>query len=204
MQHRNRLDIRVGGPTLLTAALMLLVLPLQWLAAALTAALWHECCHYIAVKLCGGVIRCVRIGAGEAVMECKPMRPGRELLCSLAGPMGSLLLVPFVHWIPGIAVCGCFHALYNLLPVYPLDGGRALYTAVFSLLPGDRAERLCSGIEGAAVILVITASVVSAFVLKLGIFPMLLTAILLFRVKREKLLANCRNKRYNSPTNVKR
>ena len=204
MRHQNRLRISIGWVALLTAALMLLVLPLKWMTAAVAAAIWHESCHGIAVKLCGGTIRCVRVGSHGAVMECEPMSMGRELLCSLAGPLGSILLVFLAKWCPRTAVCGLIHAVYNLLPVYPLDGGRALHSAVLMLLPCDRAERFFLHFERAVIAFAVIAAAVSAFVLDLGVIPVLAVLILLYRVKREKSLANCGCRGYNRPTIVKR
>ena len=189
---------------LLSAALMLLILPLQWILAAGAAALWHELCHIIAVRLCGGTFHRVNIGDGGIVMECKPMSLEKEVLCFLAGPLGSLLLLTLATCFPKIALCGFVHGLYNLIPVYPLDGGRALQAAAFVFLPRERAETFCVGTAYVAVIAVVCLAAVGVFVWKLGVLPVLLAAILLFRINREKLLANFRDRGYNRPTIVKR
>jgi len=204
MGYRNRWNIQISGTMLLSGALMLLVLPLQWVMAVLIAAFWHELCHILAVKLCGGSIRSMEVGDSGAVMECREMTPGREVICVLSGPFGSMLLLCLVKWFPRIAICGCFHGLYNLIPVYPLDGGRALQAAAFALLQRDQAESLCMVVRYAVTILFISFALIGTFVLNLGAFPLMLVAILLFRMKREKLLANCRNRGYNRPTIVKR
>lgn len=121
------------------AALLLLTVPLKWLLAAWTAAVFHELCHIAAVHICGGKILAAQIGACGAVMETAPMTAGRELICALAGPFGSLLLVLLFRYMPELAICGCVQGLYNLLPLYPMDGGRAL-RCVFSFA-GGKGER---------------------------------------------------------------
>ena len=204
MGYRNNWNIQISGAILLSCALMLLVLPIQWVAAVLIAAFWHELCHILAVRLCGGRIYHVNIGDGGTIMESRAMTPGREVICVLAGPLGSLLLLTFVTWFPRTALCGCFQGLYNLIPVYPLDGGRALQTVVFAFLPQERAESLCTGIAYAVTALIIELAIAGTFVMDLGAFPLLLAGFLLFRMKREKLLANFRNRGYNRPTMVKR
>ncbi len=59
-------------------------------------------------------------------MRADGMSSGKSVICILSGPMGSLLLFLFVRWIPRIAFCGLLQGIYNLLPIYPLDGGRVV------------------------------------------------------------------------------
>ena len=72
-------------------------------------------------------------------METSPMTPGREALCALAGPLGSFLLLLLARHFPEAAVCGIVQGGYNLIPIYPLDGGRILRC----LLP----EKICRWTE---------------------------------------------------------
>ena len=67
------------------------------------------------------------------------MTAGGELLCALAGPFGSLLLALLLRHVPELAICGLIQGVYNLLPLYPLDGGRAL-RCLFSFA-GEKGER---------------------------------------------------------------
>lgn len=108
------------------AAIMILLLPLRWIFAALCAAVFHEFCHALAVYLCGGSVEEISVGDRGAVMRSDAMSNGKSILCILAGPMGSLLLFLFVRWIPRIAFCALVQGIYNLLPIYPLDGGRVV------------------------------------------------------------------------------
>ncbi len=144
------------------AAFLLLTLPLRWLLAAVFAAGVHEMCHVLAVRLCGGRIFRIQIGPAGAALETDSLSFPREMLCALAGPAGSLLLLSLGKWFPEAAICGAVQGIYNLLPVYPLDGGRALRCFLGMVMPGEAGERAA----------VLTGRVVSSVLL--GIFAYLL------------------------------
>ena len=116
----------IDGSALLLLALLLLSAPLPWVGAALAAAAFHEACHWAVLKLTGVRIQGMTVSAAGAVLETGPMEPRQELWSALAGPAGSLLLLTLLRRFPRIALCGGIQGLFNLLPVYPLDGGRAL------------------------------------------------------------------------------
>lgn len=148
---------RLEASACLAWAAMLLVLPLKWLGAAALAALWHELCHYLALWLVGVEVRGIRIGGRGTVMDTGDMLPWQECICALAGPVGGLMLLPLAGWIPRVAVIALVHSVYNLLPVYPLDGGRALRCATGMVLRERTAEKICRGAEmlcAAAILLV--------------------------------------------------
>ncbi len=179
--------LRVSGSVLILAALMLLVLPLKWLLAATAAALIHEAFHILAVQLCGGRIRAVRIGKGGAVLEAEAMTRGKEAFCALAGPIGGLLLLLFANQVPRVALCAAAQSLYNLLPVYPLDGGRALKCLTEQWLGDKAASSICLWSERVFYIAVAVLGIYGTFCLGLGFFPLLPAVFLLLRIKSGKI-----------------
>lgn len=159
---------------------MLLVLPLNWLSAAFFAALFHELCHIAGVYLCGCKIVGFHISFGGAAIETEPMDTGRTLLCTLAGPVGSFLLLSLHRYFPRLALCAGVQGLFNLLPVYPLDGGRIL-RCLLSLLWPEYAGKIAAGAE--MVTFLLGAGVLAALILCgiSGWLPIVFGAALILR-----------------------
>ena len=132
----NRVEVTAGFCILW--AMMILTLPLKFLLAAMTAAMIHEVCHILAVWFTGGRILGFTLGAGGLTMDVAPMPPGVELICALAGPGGSLLLG--LAPVPELAVCGLIQGLFNLIPLMPMDGGRALGCLLELTVPGHQGS----------------------------------------------------------------
>lgn len=120
------MPIFLDARTCILWAVLVLTLPLPWLLSAMLAAVFHELCHLAALALTGTAVHSVHVGIRGIRLEAGPMEPGAELISAAAGPAGSLLLLLFLRQIPRIAICAACQGLFNLLPFYPLDGGRIL------------------------------------------------------------------------------
>ena len=187
MHSRYSNYITVSAGIYFALALLLLTLPLKWLLAAIISASVHEMCHIAMIKFLGLRIFSIRIGIYGAKIQTESMSYTREILCALAGPVGGLFLLPLARWIPRIAVCAAFHSLYNLLPVYPSDGGRALRCGIKLLAPIETAEKICSIIETCFLTFVTLLGFYGSFVLHLGFYPALIAFILVSRKLRLKI-----------------
>lgn len=176
----------VAAGVLILLALTFLVLPLRWVLAVIIAGAFHELCHYGAVRLCGGNVRALHAGFCGARMEVSGLTAGKELLCALAGPAGSLSLLFVARWLPRTAICGGFHAIFNLLPVYPLDGGRALRCWMAILLPPKAGERFCQAVEGLCLCAIVLLGIYGSFFLHLGFLPIMVALSVVIRVFSRK------------------
>lgn len=179
--------IRINPTAYFLWAILLLILPLKWLLSAAVAALVHEFGHILAIRLTGGSISAISIHSGGAEIETPPMDPSQELICALAGPVCGLVLVLFARWFPLIALCALVQSAYNLLPVYPLDGGRALKRSMELLLPHPLARRLFSALELGCAGLLLSAGIFSYFYWNCGIIPILVFSGLIAKLLARKI-----------------
>lgn len=182
----------------IAAALGLLLVPLRWLAAVLLAAGVHELFHWMAIVALGGSVLKLQIGFSGARMEILPMAPWKELICAVAGPLGSLSVLLFRQWLPRTAICALIQGLWNLLPMYPMDGGRIL-RCILRIIMGRTWERVSSVVEGILKTLVISAGVMLGLRLPGMDFLLFFMLALLLRDAREKYLAKAGKNGYNRP-----
>lgn len=139
MGQRSRIEFGTGA--ILAGAAALLILPLSFLLSFLIAVLVHEVCHYLVLRIMDVGIYNICIGPFGASMETEPMEPEREVLCALAGPLGSFLLVSLCRIFPVISFCALIQGCFNLFPIYPMDGGRVL-AGLLEMLKVPGRERI--------------------------------------------------------------
>ena len=138
--------IRFQPSALLLMAALILLLPLDWLLAALLAAALHELGHLAAIKAFGRHPVFLSVGMLGATIHTGPLTNRAEFLCAAAGPWASLMLLLLCRLFPKLALCGLLQGLFNLIPLYPLDGGRMLFCLLRWCCP-RRAERICSIVQ---------------------------------------------------------
>ena len=179
--------ITVSPKIYIVIVLMLLLVPLPWLAGWVLAALIHELSHCIAVLLCGGKITAIKFSSAGIVLESGYLSTWRSVICSLAGPAGGLLLYVFSKRFPYLAICGFLQSVYNLLPIYPLDGGRAVRAICLLFFCDSTANKICAGLETVVLVVLLIISTILSVFLKYSIFPSLVVIIYLLRMKNIKI-----------------
>lgn len=116
------------------------------LGLGLLSCALHELGHFLAIRLLGGRIArlCLTAAGAELALDgARPLSYGRECAAALAGPAASLLTAELA------AGCGLYllaglslgQGLFNLLPILPLDGGRAMGLLLISLGGETRARK---------------------------------------------------------------
>ena len=113
----------------------MLLLPLRWVLAWIMDVAVHEFGHYIALKMCHVPVYAIEIAPTGIKMATGELRGREALLCALAGPIFGLSLTLFAKFIPCTAFCSFLQGMFNLLPIYPLDGGRSLRAVLQKLCP---------------------------------------------------------------------
>ena len=124
MQLRIFRDLSPG--TAVVLALWILVVPIPWAFGAFLAAAVHELCHLAALKVLNVPVVELRMSQDGLYLHTAQMSGLQEGICAGAGPAGSLLLMLLTKVFPEMALCGFVQGIFNLLPLYPLDGGRIL------------------------------------------------------------------------------
>ncbi len=131
-RHKN--NIKVSGGFCLLLGWFALVNGWRLLGDVVCAAALHELGHCVVLLIQGARIRGLRIGVCGAVLDADTgkLPYGGELAAVLAGTATNLVCAALLlmwdteRWATAagahLVLCG-----FNLLPLRPLDGGRALY-----------------------------------------------------------------------------
>jgi len=178
----NYCSVTIDYSACFLLAFLLLVLPIKWVVAFLLAVFVHELCHYAALKLRLKRVNSFHIGICGMEMETESLSYGEEFMCAIAGPIGGLLLLAVYQYFPELSVCGLFQSLYNLLPIFPLDGGRAVRSVANILLP-EYAGNICVGVEMAALVCIFLLTIR----LKMGSYTFLTALVLIGKILYGKI-----------------
>lgn len=142
-RRRFSLEVRPGAVVLLSGLYFLL--PLRWCARLALTVTVHELGHVAALILCGAQVCGLRMEGCGLVLRCTPPEGAlRTVTAALAGPAAGAGLFCILRGLgyPEGADLSLLYACANLLPVLPLDGGRALEAVVAALAGARAAERL--------------------------------------------------------------
>ena len=145
------------------------------------SVIFHEMCHSLVARSYGIPMKGITlfIFGGVAEMGDEPHSPRAEFTMAIAGPLSSILIALVAYgiyafgkargWV--VPVVGVIHylstingllAAFNLIPAFPLDGGRVLRSALWGLKGNIRwATRVSSWIGEAFGTLLIVLGVLA-------------------------------------------
>jgi Zn-dependent protease len=156
--------VRISGGALLALAAVYFFDTAEFALFVLAAALAHELGHFLACRALKLRLDCFEIEMWGLNLRVEGVLPYRaDFIAALAGPFMSLL---FSFFAAAIARHGGFEGGYvlaglsflfffmNILPICPLDGGRALYALVASKSGQEKADKVCA-VTGCALIFMV-------------------------------------------------
>ena len=161
--------------------LCILLLPIHWVIAWMAAATVHELSHCLCLRLLKVRIYHITISSFGAKIQTEFISEMKQFVASLAGPAGGLLLLLLSNWFPRLAICGFLQSVYNLVPIYPLDGGRALCAVILRLFPGVIGTSVFRAFNIVILTVISLLGLYSVFVLGLGPIPILVAGLLVIR-----------------------
>lgn len=160
MWKRRRAErVRVRASFWALVVLAVVISPVTAVAAVLSAAALHELGHLAALRHYGVRVRAFRLTALSAELDAPSaarLSYGREMIVTLAGVGANLLCAALLaalgvwtgrEWAFVFAGAHLVLAAFNLLPVAPLDGARALYLAAAFLLGPAAGERITAAVS---------------------------------------------------------
>jgi Zn-dependent protease len=142
------------------------VLGVLFLFAVFASVLLHELGHALVARVYGVRTRGIVLTplGGIAQLEGMPRSPRAELHVALAGPIVNLVIaggLALVHATTGLSLAGLVDALmianvtlalFNLIPAFPMDGGRVLRALLAMRLGSRRATDIAVGVGKLAAI----------------------------------------------------
>lgn len=148
----------------------------------LCCALWHEGGHLAVMKLCGVPVSGFSLSAAGAVIETAFYDEKKEFLCAAAGPLAGAVLGCFLLRVePKTAMISMLLSLVNLLPVYPLDGGRMLRALLLRRFSAVRTERLLHMVSVCVCCVLMLLACWGTVCLQMGLWPIFAALVLLWR-----------------------
>ena len=156
----------------------------------------HELSHLLALRLLGLRVTgfCLE-PRGLCIRYDGVCGPAAQIAAALAGPLGGALFAlaageTGVKWLEQSAGLSLLLTAFNLLPIPPLDGGRAFAVLSARSLGEVRGDRLCRAVSGTLLAIFLAAGVALALWKKASAPLAAGIWLLLFQNEEEALVKN--------------
>ncbi|REJ81734.1 MAG: site-2 protease family protein [Bacteroidetes bacterium] len=168
---------------------------LAFILAVFFCVTLHEFGHALMAKKFGCKTRDITLLpiGGLARMNRLPENPSQEMLVALAGPFVNLVIAVILYvWLslndgltelidfakldaenffPALFVANVVLAVFNLIPAFPMDGGRVLRALLSMRLPRHKATRIAGGVgQFIAILFVFIGLFYNPFLVFIGVF----------------------------------
>ena len=143
----------------------------------------HELGHVITLLIFRIPIYEVNLRLTGAVIRHGFCSYRQEFLCAAAGPLANGLLCLFLkRQYPELAILSGLMGLANLLPVFPLDGGRMLRTVLLFRLEEENVSRIMEHLAFFVCCMLMVGACCLASIWQVGVWPIFTALIILWRV----------------------
>lgn len=174
---------------------------------SLAAVLLHECAHARVAKKLGYELNVIKLMPyGAALCGNVQLKPKHEVMIAVAGPVFNLfvaVVIAAVWWVlpssymftQAFCYANVYIGLFNLLPVYPLDGGRVMLAVLSQKIKRGKAYtimRIVSavcGIIAIALFVLFSVRALNLCLLSVGLFMIVSAFIPDGRAKYRALFA---------------
>jgi len=155
----------------------------------------HELGHALTAKRYGIETKGITLYpiGGVAQLERMPEKPSQEMIVALAGPAVNFVIAGILYlslyiggfepqlsaltgmnahsFLPLLLIANLSLGLFNLLPAFPMDGGRVLRALLSTVMNRDRATHIAMRVgQVMAVLLVVLGFYANPFLIFIGVF----------------------------------
>ena len=173
------MKLHLSSATLIYFSLSLFLIHDWTIAAILSAIFIHEMAHLIVLWALGGKATSLTITPlGLSIDRAGLLSHSGEIVLSLAAPILNIVLAAiYAHY--DLNSCtteaNLSFGLINLIPIYPLDGGKAFAAFLHSITSAEKAARISDVLSHICLIIVWMLGIATALILKGGLSLLLLS-----------------------------
>lgn len=177
--QRNNIQFRFETGFFLLCAIFALLFPFKWCLAWVIAMSVHELFHYVVLRFFNANIHEISLGFRGVIMKTQLLPMHVEIISALAGPTGGLTLLLFSRRAPCVAICAAVQSAFNLLPLYPLDGGRVLL-GVLQMVFNEHGIKIYIVVKWCILALMSVCAIAAAYS-GFGIIPIIIVFLIILK-----------------------